>query len=282
MRAQLLRRPVAASDWRHGLARGLPAGLVVGLAPTGAAVVAAGWVPMSGSRSLARRGRTRRHPRPWQFDYLHLRRLLDDLRPALARLAEPGGVVLDVFCGSRPYDDLVQPGVRVVGLDIVDRYGVADIVTTEFLPCPDGHYDAVACIEAFHYVTDPGHGVREFRRVVKPGGRVVVAVPVVWEYDRHIVEHRYTSGSLRHLFDGWDDVIVVENGGRAVTWTLLTGTLLRACEEEFGRRLPRAAVQASFALAYVCLNGVGAVLDADRATPPSSAPRARAQHHAHR
>jgi GT2 family glycosyltransferase len=32
MRAQLLRRPVAASDWRHGLARGLPAGLVVGLA----------------------------------------------------------------------------------------------------------------------------------------------------------------------------------------------------------------------------------------------------------
>ena len=53
--------------------------------------------------------RTRRHPRPWQFDYLHLRRLLDDLRPAMARLAEPGGVVLDVFCGSRPYDDLVAP-----------------------------------------------------------------------------------------------------------------------------------------------------------------------------
>jgi GT2 family glycosyltransferase len=32
MRAQLLRRPVAASDWRRGLALGLPAGLVVGLA----------------------------------------------------------------------------------------------------------------------------------------------------------------------------------------------------------------------------------------------------------
>ena len=32
MRAQLLGRPVAASDWRHGLARALPAGLVVGLA----------------------------------------------------------------------------------------------------------------------------------------------------------------------------------------------------------------------------------------------------------
>ena len=123
--------------------------------------------------------RTRRHPRPWQFDYLHLRRLLDDLRPAMARLAEAGGVVLDVFCGSRPYDDLVAPGVHVVGLDIDDRYGVADIVTTEFLPSGDGSYDGIACIEAFHYVTNPAHGVRELRRVVRPGGRVVVSVPLV-------------------------------------------------------------------------------------------------------
>jgi SAM-dependent methyltransferase len=219
-------------------------------------------VPHRATAAARAARRTRRHPRPWQFDYLHLRRLLDDLRPALATLAEPGGVVLDVFCGSRPYDDLYAPGVRVVGLDIDDRYGVADIVTTEFLPCADGSYDGIACIEAFHYVVDPAHGVRELRRVVKPGGRVLVAVPVMWEYDRHIVEHRYTSGSLRLLFDGWDDVVVVENGGRAVSWALLTGTLLRACEEELGGRIPRAAVQASFAPAYVCLNVVGALLDA--------------------
>ena len=205
--------------------------------------------------------RTRRHPRPWQFDYLHLRRLLDDLRPALARVAEPGGVVLDVFCGSRPYDDLVAPGVRVVGLDIDDRYGVADIVTTEFLPCEDASYDGIACIEAFHYVADPAHGVAQFRRVLRPGGRVVVSVPLVWEFDRQIVEHRYTSGSLRQLFDGWDDVVVVENGGRAVSWALVTGTLLHACEEALGRRLPRAA-RAAFVPTYLGLNGMGAALDA--------------------
>lgn len=206
--------------------------------------------------------RSRRRPRPWQFDYLHLRRLLDDLRPALAQIAEPGGVVLDVFCGSRPYDDLVAPGVRIVGLDIDDRYGVADLVTREFLPCADDSFDGIACIEAFHYVTDPAHGVRELRRVVRPGGRVVVSVPVVWEWDRGIVEHRYTSGSLRRLFDGWEDVRVIENGGRAVAWALLTGTLVGACEEALGRRLPRRVARAAFAPAYVCLNGVGAMLDA--------------------
>lgn len=216
---------------------------------------------MSGRAALRAARRTRRHPRPWQFDYLHLRRLLADLRPALGQIAEPDGVVLDVFCGSRPYDDLVAPGVRVVGLDVEDRYGVADLVTTEFLPCPDGCYDGVACIEAFHYVADPAHGVRELRRVVRPGGRVVVSVPVVWEYDREIVEHRYTPGSLRRLFDGWDEVAVVENGGRAVAWTLLTGTLLHACEEELGRRLPAPVVRLPFALAYIGLNLVGMALD---------------------
>jgi SAM-dependent methyltransferase len=152
--------------------------------------------------------------------------------------------------------------VKVVGLDVFDHYGVADIVTSEFLPGADGQYDALACIEAFHYVTDPAHGVRELRRVVKPGARVVVSVPVVWEYDPHIVEHRYTSGSLRALFEGWDDVVVVENGGRAVTWTLVTGTLLHAFEEELAARLPSAAVRAVFALAYLGLNGVGALFDA--------------------
>jgi SAM-dependent methyltransferase len=217
---------------------------------------------MTASAALVSARDTRRHPRRWQFDYLHLRRLLDDLRPALARLAHPGGVVLDVFCGSRPYDDLFSTGVRVVGLDIDDKFGVADIVTSEFLPCADASYDGVACIEAFHYVTDPARGIDEIRRVVKPGGRVLVSVPLVWEYDRHIVEHRYTSGSLSQLFDGWDDVVVVENGGRAVAWTLLTGTLLRAAEADAGRRLPRAAVRAVFALAYLGLNCVGAALDA--------------------
>jgi SAM-dependent methyltransferase len=216
---------------------------------------------MNAGAELRAARQTRRHPRAWQFDYLHLRRLRDDLRPALARLAEPGGVVLDVFCGSRPYNDLVAPGVRVIGLDIEDRYGVADIVTTEFLPCGDAAYDGVSCIEAFHYVADPAYGVSELRRVVKPGGRVVVAVPVVWEYDRHIVEHRYTPGSLQQLFEGWDDVVLVENGGRAITWTLLSGTLLRAAEEQLGRRLPRAAVRTIFAVAYLGLNGVGAGLN---------------------
>ena len=72
---------------------------------------------------------TRRHPRPWQFDYLHLRRLLDDLRPVLGQLAAPGGVVLDVFCGSRLGTDFLEhiaPWVRANIGQIPALLGLAD------------------------------------------------------------------------------------------------------------------------------------------------------------
>lgn len=201
--------------------------------------------------------RTRRHPRVGQPDYLHLKRLLADLRQAI-EAAGPVSDILDVYCGSRPYDDLFPPLARRVGLDVVGNpYGVADVVTDEFLPFPDASFDLVTCIEAFQYIEDPRLGVDEIRRVLRPSGTAIVSVPFVWEYDRTILEHRYTGPELAALFEGWVDVRVVEDGGRAIAWATLTGSIL----ESVKRRLPR-AVRAAFPVLYLAVNGVGAVLDA--------------------
>src|SRR6266545_2463576 len=81
------------------------------------------------ARELRRFRRSRRHPRITQFDYLHHRRLVEDLAAVLSAIDEPVRDVLDVYCGSRPYDDLLPAGARSVGLDIEDRYGVVDIVS---------------------------------------------------------------------------------------------------------------------------------------------------------
>ena len=77
-----------------------------------------------------------------------------------------------------------------------------------------------------------------------------------WEYDRTILEHRYTGPELAALLEGWDDVRVVENGGRGVAWATLTGSIL----ERARRRLP--PVRPLFAPVYVVLNGLGSLLDA--------------------
>src|SRR3712207_5758410 len=104
------------------------------------------------SQQLRTIRRARRHPRRTQFDYLHLKRLVDGLAAALERVGRPGADVLDLFCGSRPYDDLLPDGSRSVGMDVSDAYGVADVVTEEFLPFDDDSFDLVVCTEAFYYV----------------------------------------------------------------------------------------------------------------------------------
>jgi SAM-dependent methyltransferase len=223
---------------------------------------------------VAKMRRTRRHPKPTQFDYLHIRRLVADLACALARIADGVEDVLDVYCGTRPYDDLLPRGVKVTALDVPGNpYGLADVVSGEFLPFADESFDLVMCIEAFHYVPDPEKGVAEMARVLRPGGHAVVAVPFVWEYDRTILEHRYTGPELASLFAGWEEVTVVENGGRGVAWATLTGSLAGMVQWNLPERPTlRRTVGPFFAGFYLLVNGAGLLLDrAERRYSRSSA-----------
>jgi SAM-dependent methyltransferase len=213
--------------------------------------------------AVANMRRTRRNPRPTQFDYLHVHRLVADLTATLARIGDGAVDVLDVFCGTRPYDDLLPPSARITGLDIPGNpYGVADVVSAEFLPFADESFDLVMCIEGFYYVPDPQAGIAEIGRVLRPGGYAVISVPLVWEYDRTVLEHRFTGPSLGRLFTGWDEVEVVENGGRAVSWATLTGLIASMAESHVPDRLRlRRALHPAFAGLYLLVNGVGLVLD---------------------
>jgi SAM-dependent methyltransferase len=206
---------------------------------------------------------TRRHPRPTQFDYLHVRYLVRDLAAALHGLEHEARDVLDVFCGARPYDDLVPPGARIVGIDIEGNpYGVADVVTDEFLPFPDESFDLVMCIQALYYLPDPARAVREIRRVLRRGGTALVSVPLVWEYDRSVLTHRFTGPQLAALFEDWDDVAVAENGGRAVAWATLSGLLANLVEWHVPKRLTiDRLVKPLFALVYLTINGLGLLGD---------------------
>jgi SAM-dependent methyltransferase len=212
---------------------------------------------------VARMRRTRRRPRPTQFDYLHVRRLLNDLEVALERVGGDAVDVLDLFCGTRPYNDLLPSTARITGLDIPGNpYGVADVVTSDFLPFPDASFDLVMCIEGFHYVPDPPEGVNEIGRVLRPGGHALLSVPLVWEYDRTVLEHRFTGPSLARLFEDWEEVTVVENGGRAVSWATLSGLIVSMGEHHVPESLQlRRLLRPGFAGLYLLLNSFGRVLD---------------------
>ena len=113
---------------------------------------------------------------------------------ALASLA-PGERVLDVACGTGlvTFDAAraVGPNGRVLGIDISG--GMVDAarqraserqlsnvsfarMDAETLSLPDASFDVALCALGLMYVPDAEQAVREMRRVLRPGGRMVIAV----------------------------------------------------------------------------------------------------------
>ena len=215
--------------------------------------------PALATRELARIRATRRHPRRTQPDYAILRVLVAELERKLAALEAPLGDVLDLYAATQPYRDLLPPHRSYVSLDIDEHYGPQDVVTEEFLPFADGSFDLILCTESFHYLTEPEDAVAELARVLRPGGILLLTVPLVWEYDRRIVERRYTGPQLAELFAGWVTVDVDELGGYGVAWATLTGRIARGFGE-FGPRWSRALFTALLPVASVLINGIAAVV----------------------
>lgn len=183
----------------------------------------------------------------------------EELRRKLAELEAPLGDVLDLFSATQPYRDLLPEHRSYLSMDIDEHYGPQDVVSDEFLPFADESFDLVMCTEAFHYLTDPDSAISELHRVLRPGGLVLLTMPLVWEYDRRIVEHRYTGPELAARFDGWEDVTAAELGGYAVAWGTLTGRILRGFAE-FGPSWSRRLGSLLLAPLAVVVNGITALL----------------------
>jgi SAM-dependent methyltransferase len=108
----------------------------------------------------------------------------------LARLVTPGGLVLDLGCGSgEDAPALASMGLRCVGLDIsaglldlARRFeslaGRAVLGDLRSLPFADASFDAVWADGSVHHVTKPEmRGVAaEVARVLKPGGALGLSV----------------------------------------------------------------------------------------------------------
>ena len=106
----------------------------------------------------------------------------------------PGDAVLDIGCGAG-VDSLVAAHLvgtrgRVVGLDVTPamverarghlaRLGLANVTfqvgDAEALPFPDNDFDAVISNGVFNLTLDKEKALKEAHRVLKPGGRLMLA-----------------------------------------------------------------------------------------------------------
>jgi SAM-dependent methyltransferase len=123
------------------------------------------------------------------------------LEPTLARLRARradrlipsdlrGGRILDVGCGSYPYflshtsfkEKLAVERQHPVGAPEGIRWFELDLNATPELPFPDGHLDVVTMLAVVEHL-DPASLellFADIRRVLRPGGRLVVTTPASW------------------------------------------------------------------------------------------------------
>ncbi|MFI7147472.1 methyltransferase domain-containing protein [Nonomuraea sp. NPDC050022] len=96
-----------------------------------------------------------------------------------------GSAVVDVGCGAgRAVGELAERGVRAIGVDVSeqmltaarDRWPGADFRLGDAcdLPVADGGVAGYRAEKVFHELADPGKALAEARRVLSPGGRIVL------------------------------------------------------------------------------------------------------------
>jgi demethylmenaquinone methyltransferase / 2-methoxy-6-polyprenyl-1,4-benzoquinol methylase len=143
-------------------------------------------------------------------------------RLAVELVVQPGDRVLDACCGTGDLAlEAERQGGHVVGLDFSERMlerARRKSETVEWLqgdllalPFPDGSFDTATVGFGVRNVADLDLGLRELRRVLRPGGRLAV------------LEITQPRGRLKPFFGLWFDRVVpvlgkVIPGGRAYAY----------------------------------------------------------------
>jgi len=143
-----------------------------------------------------------------------IRNLIDPLSIEEERLIEEAnllvkfkGIVLDAGAGECRYRDYF-PDKLYVGLDFFKGDSTWDYSNLDVggdisnLPFKTNTIDMILNNHVLEHIADPGKTIKEFYRVLKPGGRLVLTAPQGW-YE-HQIPHdyfRFTSYGLKMLFN---------------------------------------------------------------------------------
>jgi SAM-dependent methyltransferase len=170
--------------------------------------------------------------------------------------------ILDVGCGDRPYEPLFAGAATIIGFDVPGNLHADVHGSIDAIPLEEASFDVVLCIQVLEHVPDPAAAVRELRRVVRPGGRVLLSTHGIYPFHPNPEDlWRWTHDGLARLFrdnGDWSSVTVHPGAGTAATVSMLNAHVIDLL-------FKRAGVRPLGAPLIALLNVVGEALD--RAVP---------------
>ena len=117
------------------------------------------------------------------------------------------GRLLDVGCGTKPYKELFDYD-EYIGVDIENpghdhtQEEIDVFYDGKTLPFGESSFDCVISNQVFEHVFNPQEFTRELYRVIKPGGKLLLTVPFVWdEHEQPNDFARYSSFGIRHVLE---------------------------------------------------------------------------------
>lgn len=116
------------------------------------------------------------------------------------------GRLLDVGCGTKPYAKLLNV-TSYIGLDLDNErcrnLGFADdFYDGTVFPYKNESFDSVLCNQVLEHIFFPDSFIVELARVIKPGGRMLITVPFIWdEHEQPNDYARYTTYGLKSILE---------------------------------------------------------------------------------
>jgi ubiquinone/menaquinone biosynthesis C-methylase UbiE len=127
--------------------------------------------------------------------------------PAGSRILDAGAGELDQkkYCSHLNYvsQDFGQYDGKGDGVGLQtkawDNSKLDIICDITAIPEPDASFDAIMCVEVFEHIPDPISAIKEFSRLLRPGGYLIITAPFC--SSTHFAPYHFYTGFNRYFYN---------------------------------------------------------------------------------